>query len=143
MDREAASLIRPSAAKRYRAVPVGFVDGGLLVAMTDPADSLAVNDIAVMTKLEVQPAATTRSALDALLAELRRGARRARRAARAGSRDAGERARRRCSGRRTTATGRPAAGERAATREPEPTPSSSAPSSTSCAASWRARRPSS
>jgi type IV pilus assembly protein PilB len=70
VDRSAAALIRPSAAKRYQAVPVGFVGGGLLVAMTDPADSLAVNDIAVMTKLDVQPAATTRSALDALLAEL-------------------------------------------------------------------------
>ena len=68
VDRDAAALIRPSAAKRYRAVPVGFMSGGLLVAMTDPADSLAVNDIAVMTKLEVQPAATTRSGLDALLA---------------------------------------------------------------------------
>src|SRR5215210_7230926 len=70
VDRSAAALIRPSAAKRYQAVPVGFVGGGLLVALTDPADSLAVNDIAVMTKLDVQPAATTRSALDALLAEL-------------------------------------------------------------------------
>jgi type IV pilus assembly protein PilB len=48
VDRGAAALIRPSAAKRYKAVPVGFVGGGLLVAMTDPADSLAVSDIAVM-----------------------------------------------------------------------------------------------
>ena len=70
VDSGAAALIRPSAAKRYQAVPVGFVGGGLLVAMTDPADSLAVNDIAVMTKLDVQPAATTRSALEALLAAL-------------------------------------------------------------------------
>ena len=70
VDPGAAALIRPSAAKRYQAVPVGFVGGELLVAMTDPADSLAVNDIAVMTKLDVQPAATTRSGLDGLLAEL-------------------------------------------------------------------------
>src|SRR5215210_3172431 len=70
VDRGAAAMIRPSAAKRYQAVPVGFVGGELLVAMTDPADSLAVNDIAVMTKLDVQPAATTRSGLEALLAEL-------------------------------------------------------------------------
>jgi hypothetical protein len=70
VDQDAAALIRPSAAKRYRAVPVGFMGGGLLVAMTDPADTLAVNDIAVMTKLDVQPAATTRSGLDALLGQL-------------------------------------------------------------------------
>ncbi|MEA2407639.1 MAG: type pilus assembly protein PilB, partial [Thermoleophilaceae bacterium] len=70
VDAQAAALIRPSAAKRYQAVPVGLAAGALLVAMTDPADSLALNDIAVMTKLEVQPAATTRSGLEALLARL-------------------------------------------------------------------------
>ena len=63
-------MIKPSAAKRYQAVPVGFVGGGLLVAMADPADALGVNDIAVMTKLEVQPAVAPRPALDALLDKL-------------------------------------------------------------------------
>ena len=61
VDPQAVALIRPSAAKRYQAVPVGFVEERLLVAMTDPADTLAVDDIAVITKSEVQPAATTRS----------------------------------------------------------------------------------
>ena len=70
VDPQAAALIRPSAAKRSQAVPVGFVAERLLVAMTDPADSLAVDDIAVITKSEVQPAATTRSGLDRLLAAL-------------------------------------------------------------------------
>ncbi|HKP20549.1 MAG TPA: hypothetical protein VJT68_03475, partial [Thermoleophilaceae bacterium] len=70
VDPQAAALIRPSAAKRYQAVPVGFAGESLLVAMTDPADSLAVDDIAVITKSEVQPAATTRSGLDRLLVEL-------------------------------------------------------------------------
>ena len=77
VDPQAAALIRPSAAKRYQAVPVGFVGERLLVAMTDPADSLAVDDIAVITKSEVQPAATTRSGLDRLLAELAAAAERA------------------------------------------------------------------
>ena len=70
VDSSAAAMIKPSAAKRYQAVPVGFVGGGLLVAMADPADSLGVNDIAVMTKLEVQPAVAPRPALDALLDKL-------------------------------------------------------------------------
>ena len=70
VDSSAAAMIKPSAAKRYQAVPVGFVGGGLLVAMADPADSLGVNDIAVMTKLEVQPAVAPRPALDALLDQL-------------------------------------------------------------------------
>ena len=70
VDSSAAAMIKPSAAKRYQAVPVGFVGGGLLVAMADPADALGVNDIAVMTKLEVQPAVAPRPALDALLDRL-------------------------------------------------------------------------
>lgn len=70
VDPSAANLIKPSAAVRYQAVPVGFVGGGLLVAMADPADALGVNDIAVMTKMEVKPAVASRPALDALLARL-------------------------------------------------------------------------
>ena len=57
VDPGAANLLPPAAAKRYRAVPVEFeVDGTLLVAMADPSDSLALNDIAFMTKLEVHAA---------------------------------------------------------------------------------------
>jgi predicted nucleic acid-binding Zn-ribbon protein len=57
VDASAANLLPPAAAKRYRAVPVDFeVDGTLLVAMADPSDSLALNDIAFMTKLEVHAA---------------------------------------------------------------------------------------
>jgi hypothetical protein len=70
VEASAANLIKPSAAKRYQAVPVGFVGGGLLVAMADPADALGVNDIAVMTKMDVRPAVASRPALDALLEAL-------------------------------------------------------------------------
>ena len=62
VEASAANLIKPSAAKRYQAVPVGFVGGGLLVAMADPADALGVNDIAVMTKMDVKPAVASRPA---------------------------------------------------------------------------------
>ena len=70
VEARAANLIKPSAAKRYQAVPVGFMGGGLLVAMADPADALGVNDIAVMTKMDVKPAVASRPALDALLESL-------------------------------------------------------------------------
>ena len=141
VDPQAAALIRPSAAKRYQAVPVGFAGESLLVAMTDPADSLAVDDIAVITKSEVQPAATTRSGLDRLLAEL----------AAAGEdgdgagRPRASRARLRCSGRPTTRAATRRGRRRAAPPwRPAPTtrPSRCGPSSPSCAASWRAPRPS-
>ena len=70
VEASAANLIKPTAARRYQAVPVGFVGGGLLVAMADPADALGVNDIAVMTKMDVKPAVASRPALDALLESL-------------------------------------------------------------------------
>jgi type IV pilus assembly protein PilB len=71
VDPAATNLIKPSAAKRYNAVPIGFADGGaLLVAMADPADALGVNDIAVMTKLEVRPAVASREAIGRLVARL-------------------------------------------------------------------------
>ena len=56
-DPDAAKLVTPAAVKRYQAIPVSFVnDRTLLVAMADPANVLAVDDIAVMTGYEVRPA---------------------------------------------------------------------------------------
>ncbi|MET0769387.1 MAG: ATPase, T2SS/T4P/T4SS family, partial [Solirubrobacteraceae bacterium] len=57
VDPDAAKLVSPAAIKRYQAVPVAFAgDRTLLVAMADPANVLAVDDIAVMTGYEVRPA---------------------------------------------------------------------------------------
>jgi hypothetical protein len=70
VDPAAANLIKPTAARRYQAVPVAYLGSGLLVAMADPADALGVNDIAVMTKLEVRPAVASRPTLEALLEAL-------------------------------------------------------------------------
>src|SRR5579884_3670585 len=54
---DAANLLPQAAAQRYKAVPLEFEpDGSLLVAMADPSDSLALNDISFMTHLEVQAA---------------------------------------------------------------------------------------
>ena len=41
----AANLITAQAAARYSAVPVGFDDDTLLVAMADPANVLALDDL--------------------------------------------------------------------------------------------------
>ncbi len=75
VDSAAAGLIQPSAAKRYMAVPVGFEpDGSLIVAVSDPADVLGLNDIAVMTKLDVTAAVAPRSAIEALVLTLEESA---------------------------------------------------------------------
>ena len=68
VDSSAAALLRESAARRYLAAPVGFADDGTLVlAVADPADSLGLSDIAVMTKLPVRPAVAARSQITKLL----------------------------------------------------------------------------
>jgi type IV pilus assembly protein PilB len=68
VDPDAAKLVTPAAIKRYQAVPVAFAsDRTLLVAMADPANVLAVDDIAVMTGYEVRPAVASAADIDFVL----------------------------------------------------------------------------
>src|SRR4051812_47150551 len=72
-DMQAANLISIPAAKRYEAVPVGFIDDRtLLVAMADPANVLAVDDIALLTGKEIRPAVTSREDIQGLISRLSR-----------------------------------------------------------------------
>ena len=71
VDPDAAKLVTPAAIKRYQAVPVSFAsDRTLLVAMADPANVLAVDDIAVMTGYEVRPAVASVSDIESVLERL-------------------------------------------------------------------------
>src|SRR3954471_609178 len=71
VDPDAAKLVAPAAVKRYQAVPVSFAgDRTLLVAMVDPANVLAIDDIAVMTGYEVRPAVSALSDVERLLERL-------------------------------------------------------------------------
>jgi type IV pilus assembly protein PilB len=68
VDPDAAKLVTPAAIRRYQAVPVSFAsDRTLLVAMSDPANVLAVDDIAVMTGYEVRPAVASPSDIESVL----------------------------------------------------------------------------
>ncbi|HKH16535.1 MAG TPA: ATPase, T2SS/T4P/T4SS family [Solirubrobacteraceae bacterium] len=68
VDPDAAKLVTPAAIRRYQAVPVAFAtDRTLLVAMADPANVLAVDDIAVMTGYEVRPAVASPSDIESVL----------------------------------------------------------------------------
>ena len=68
VDPDAAKLVAPAAVRRYQAVPVSFVgDRTLLVAMVDPANVLAIDDIAVMTGYEVRPAVASLADVEWLL----------------------------------------------------------------------------
>ncbi len=73
VDMGAANLVTTAAAKRYQAVPVAFVDKRtLLVAMTDPSNVLAVDDIAIMTGFEVRVAVAAPEDIAALISRLDR-----------------------------------------------------------------------
>ena len=71
VDPDAAKLVTPAAVRRYRAVPIAFPgERTLLVAMSDPANVLAQDDIAVMTGYEIRPAVASPTDIDALLERL-------------------------------------------------------------------------
>jgi type IV pilus assembly protein PilB len=71
VDPDAAKLVTPAAVRRYRAVPVAFPgERTLLVAMSDPANVLAQDDIAVMTGYEIRPAVASPTDIDALVERL-------------------------------------------------------------------------
>jgi len=73
VDMTAANLVSISAAKRYQAVPVAFTDKRtLLVAMADPSNVLAVDDIAIMTGYEVRVAVAPPEDIVALISRLDR-----------------------------------------------------------------------
>jgi type IV pilus assembly protein PilB len=71
VDPDAAKLVTPAAARRYQAVPISFAgERTLLVAMSDPANVLAQDDIGVMTGYEVRPAVASAAGIDKLLERL-------------------------------------------------------------------------
>jgi type IV pilus assembly protein PilB len=73
VDMGAANLIAPDVAKRLEAVPVGFAgEGTLVVAMRDPANVVAIDDVAMLTGYNVRPAVATREDIQGLVARLDR-----------------------------------------------------------------------
>jgi type IV pilus assembly protein PilB len=71
MDMAAANLISVNTARRYKAIPVGYVDKQtLLVAMSDPTNVLAVDDIQIATALDCRVAVATEEDIDALITRL-------------------------------------------------------------------------
>jgi len=71
VDMAAANLITVNTARRYGALPVGFVDKQtLLVAMADPTNVLAVDDIQIATGLDCRVAVAAEEDIDALIGRL-------------------------------------------------------------------------
>jgi type IV pilus assembly protein PilB len=73
VDMSAANLVSTTVAKRYQAVPVSFANKRtLLVAMADPSNVLAVDDIAIMTGYEIRVAVAPPDDIASLISRLDR-----------------------------------------------------------------------
>jgi type IV pilus assembly protein PilB len=73
VDMGAANLVNTSIAKRYQAVPVAFTDKRtVLIAMADPSNVLAVDDIAIMTGYEIRVAVAPPDDIAGLISRLDR-----------------------------------------------------------------------
>jgi type IV pilus assembly protein PilB len=71
VDMGAANLLSVSAARRYKAIPIGYVNQEtLLLAMADPANVLAVDDIRMMTGLNCRVAVAAEDDIDALIGRM-------------------------------------------------------------------------
>jgi type IV pilus assembly protein PilB len=59
IDPTAAGLVPETVARRYHALPVGYEDSKLVVAMADPSNLFALDDIRTITGMDVQPVVAT------------------------------------------------------------------------------------
>ena len=66
-DVSALNLVPAAALRRLDAVPIGYRDETLLVAMVNPTNVLALDDLAMLTDLRVEPVVVSREDLDVLL----------------------------------------------------------------------------
>lgn len=59
VDPEAAKLVDGGMARRYTVMPIDFKDGKLLVAMADPTNVFALDDLRIMTGMDIVPVVCT------------------------------------------------------------------------------------
>jgi type IV pilus assembly protein PilB len=59
VDRDAASYLSERVARRIQAVPIGFREGDVVLAMADPLDIEAMDDVRLRTGRQVIPVVTT------------------------------------------------------------------------------------
>jgi type IV pilus assembly protein PilB len=72
-DIAAVNLLTAQAARRFNAIPIGFHQSGrLLVAMADPSNVLALDDLKLMTGYEVRPVVASREDIASLIAKMNR-----------------------------------------------------------------------
>jgi type IV pilus assembly protein PilB len=71
VDMAAANMISVNTARRYRALPIGFIGKQtLLVAMSDPTNVLAIDDLQIATGLDCRVAVAADEDIEALVGRL-------------------------------------------------------------------------
>jgi type IV pilus assembly protein PilB len=71
-DLGALNLVSAQAARRYNAVPIGFDGGVLLVAMADPSNVLALDDLKLLTGHELRPVVASAEDVASLISRMNR-----------------------------------------------------------------------
>src|SRR3954452_8419160 len=71
-DIGALNLVNAQAARRYNAVPIGFDEGVLLVAMADPSNVLALDDLKLLTGHELRPVVASAEDVAGLISRMNR-----------------------------------------------------------------------
>ena len=67
VDPSAVRLVSDSLARRYLALPIGWWEGRLIVAMADPSNVFAIDDIRTLTGAEVRQVVATAEAVTAAI----------------------------------------------------------------------------
>ena len=73
VDGAAVSSVPEQVCRRHQALPIGYEDGRLVVAMADPANVFALDDVRSVTGLEVKPVVATRPDVLAAIDRYHRG----------------------------------------------------------------------
>jgi len=69
VDPAAAALVSENLARRYLAMPIGWWEGRLIVAMADPSNVFAIDDIRTLTGAEVRQVVVTAEAVSAAISK--------------------------------------------------------------------------
>lgn len=67
VDRSAVSLIPGALCRRYTVLPIGFQNGSLLLAMADPGNVLALDDVRQISRMQAIPVVATHEDLSRAL----------------------------------------------------------------------------
>jgi len=67
VDGSAVALVSAAVCRRHLVLPIGYEDGRLVLAMADPANVFALDDVRSLTGLEPRPVVVTRDDLNAAI----------------------------------------------------------------------------